>query len=320
MKDEYNYRSLNAIYRANKSLAKHVRTTILGTHGSISTNRKDPLSSVLGYIKRAKKLSPPGRSEFGNRQREAERFEREREDLIEKLWKTYSWLAGLAGKDILSDGGERRMTPLIGDISSEDLPSNRPESVLSHHIVRTNSYCPPNGTYFRGGYKSKHYNVLPTCVTYVSKPSSLLVDNMWTTEDSINGCMRFTPKGRWSEAPSLKYPNEVRDRAKSMGVKYIHRGKAAPVGGVSNGFAWTTQAEGYGIKMWGGRAMLYYNHINPIKGGWTKWVKDSPRPVAFYGSPGSAYYEYSHKTVGTPGCNCNTEGMPGWNAVNNIEE
>jgi len=330
MKERYNYRSLNKIDRGIKSIMVAARLSQAKGPGAVALKNNEFYQHnlrerCLNSIEKALSLS----SDHYQNPRERERFKREREALVKHLYANYMKLSRKVDSDLISEGMQPDTSGIVGDLSNSDLPGNFADTLFTHHLTNTNSHHVSNGVYYRDrGNKRKWYPVPTEGSKYVSRPASEVVDNMWTNTDP-NGGTRVKTLGNWQALPGKHIPGEnpVRDRCIERGITYIHRGRSWPIAGYPNGFAWTTLGWGSGIEMFGGRALIYYNHINPINYGWVKWVKttrsqkgkvsyDVHFPAAMHGAPGSAYMEYVPKHQGTPGCNANTVGMPGWNSIN----
>ena len=293
-------------------------------------------SRLLGYLDKLKGMQ----SSLVGSARNRDRFNRDRKHAVDAIYDVYSSLQAMTMRGSFSDGGGLPNGEYSGSLADSDgVAECAMQGGGTYNIGETAGLGGASdgamdlqgrvwgdkdtrkGVYFNPACnrKTEVSSIDPASVVYVSRPSDRLVDRLFSRIDLMVGGLRASTIGRWSAQPTDDLPNPVRDRCLALGIPYIWRGKAFPVGGHSNGFAWTTQAWGDGMDLLGGRALLHAKHISLIRTGWTRMVKDWPRPVAMYGVP--AHFkpqpEYvgdpaaTYPAVGTPGVNCCIEGMPG---------
>ena len=137
MRQQYNNRAIEKIANSNRSLMAHIK--IKSMAGSDSTPSKwhapNPRALCLEHIARLQNLST---SHFrgSHRERFVARFEREREDALERVWRNYQKLSAYVDKEYLSEGAQERTGVLTEGMAAR--PSFA-QAILEHHIVRSNN-------------------------------------------------------------------------------------------------------------------------------------------------------------------------------------
>lgn len=286
----------------------------------------DGVNTVLDCISKVKSMKPTAIGSARNRAI----FDRDRKEALETMFDVYTWLQSRVRRGILSDGGGLPYeggADSVSEISDDELVRNvqgggdyNIRSASGFGGASEDSLDPQTSSWSTGGksgLRGTYFNsklakpspvkkVDPSTVEYTARPADRLEDRLFSRVDQLVGGRMASTLGRWSASPTDDSPNPVRDRCLQRGGTYIQKGKAFPIGGFSNGFAWTTNTgwnEASGINgIMGGRALLYYAHINPIKFGHAGSCKTKP---SFVGDPAAI-----KPPMGTPGVNCCTIGMP----------
>lgn len=271
------------------------------------------------------------------RKRERESFLRQRDAASATAWKCYGKLQGAADIGILLDhGGDAQSLAfdVADNISVDSGQQYSSDEISSGWMDGSSEYegddTDPTGRTFSNGSgfnpgvfydpkrskKSEVTSIDPSTVEYVSRPSNMQEDSIFSRVDGIVGGRRASTIGTWSTKPSDDLPNPVRDRAVARDARYLLGGRAWPADGYHAGWmpknglnfdhrgvCGTTELV---IKHCGARAQLYYLHKNPIKVGWP----GNYNTVA--DAQASGLNPTGHDDlVGAVGVNCNTVGMPG---------
>jgi hypothetical protein len=280
------------------------------------------------------------------RKRERERFIAQRDAASATAWKCYSKLQGAVDIGILLDhGGDTQSLAfdVADNISVDSGQQYSSDEISGGWMDDSSDYegddTDPTGRTFSNGSgfnpgvfydpkrsrKSEVVSIDPATVEYTGRPSNMQEDSIFSRVDGVVGGRRVSTIGTWSTKPSDNLPNPVRDRAVARDARYLLGGRAWPADGYHAGWmpknglnfdhrgvCGTVEMV---IKHCGARAQLFYLHKNPLSVGWMgtyNIVEDS----RLSGVPVSGHDEL----VGAVGVNCTTVGMPGWIALNTIEE
>jgi len=300
----------------------------LEIYSSDGSAQFDRIKYIFGYIEKVKAMDP---ARIG-KARDRAIFNKDRKQALDFMFSIYEKLQSAIKSNTLIDGGggafyngniENLEQAQLDEMVTRDVQgggnynigatSSMGGASDSAMDIESSSWSTGGsgglqGTYFNSklAEPSAVTKVDPSTVEYKSRPADRLEDRLFSRVDQLVGGRMASTLGRWSTPPTDDSPNPVKDRCLERGGTYIQKGRAFPIGGFSNGFAWTTNTgwnEASGINgIMGGRALLYYAHINPIKFGHAGSCKTKP---SYVGDPAAI-----KPPMGTPGVNCCTIGMP----------
>ena len=197
MRQTYNYKQLEQIMRASNSMLFHIKRRVNANGVTYLTKYKGkPLDATADYIEKAANL--PNRY----KQAERRRFEREREDLIERLWRNYQSIQRMFRDGVIDDRPDDNKGFNIWS-GSGDIGGMTPgywDALLCHHLTQSNNDPQKNGTYYRESEERGHgvtlYEGLNRRVEVKRKPETPEEYRRFSKIDGVVGGRRVMPLGR----------------------------------------------------------------------------------------------------------------------------
>ena len=215
-KKTYNNAGIQKIVNANHSLM--TRITINWQAGASSTPReklyKNPRALCLEHVARLQNLKT---EHFRGAHREpfVARFERERADALERVWRNYTKLSSYVDKEYLSEGAQERTSQITEGMAAR---TSFAQAILQHHIVRPNNEGnAANGTYHRGIKPSDCVSVDLGMVGAECDPGHRAETRKeylrFCKVDPVVGGRRVATLGKAATLPVDNEPNPVKDRS-----------------------------------------------------------------------------------------------------------
>ena len=216
MDNQYNSRAISNIVSANKNLMTHLKIrTRAGGDGTPSMHHApNPRALCLEHVARLQNLKTE-HFRGAHREQFVARFERERADALERVWRNYTKLSSYVDKEYLSEGAQERTSQITDGMAAR---TSFAQAILQHHIVRPNNDGnAANGTYHRGIKPSDCVSVDLGMVGAECDPGHRAETRKeylrFCKVDPVVGGRRVATLGKATTLPVDNEPNPVKDRS-----------------------------------------------------------------------------------------------------------